>query len=66
MNPFAEPELVSKLLHRLPARDLAAVAADGSLHVLVRELANRLWSGRAAASAAAEEAEPRGEADDDG
>jgi hypothetical protein len=46
LNPFAEPELVAKLLPRLGTRELAAISADGSLHALVRGLASRLVSGR--------------------
>ena len=46
MNPFAEPELVAKLLPTLGARQLAAIGADASLHALVRALAARLASGR--------------------
>jgi hypothetical protein len=41
-NPYAEPALVAKLLPALGARDLAALAADGNLHALVRGLAARL------------------------
>jgi hypothetical protein len=48
MNPFAPPELVTKLLPRLAAHELAAIAADGSLHPLVRSLATRLVGGRKA------------------
>jgi hypothetical protein len=47
-NPFAEPELVSKLLPRLGTRQLATIGADASLHALVRALASRLVSGRTA------------------
>ncbi len=45
-NPFAEPELVAKLLPRLGTRQLAAIGEDGSLHALVRALAVRLVAGR--------------------
>ncbi|HTT71888.1 MAG TPA: hypothetical protein VMG32_11765 [Anaeromyxobacteraceae bacterium] len=48
MNPFAAPELVTKLLPRLGAAVLAKVGADGSLHPLVRSLATRLLSARRA------------------
>lgn len=41
-NPFAEPELVTKLLPRLATRELVAIAADASLHELVRHAANAL------------------------
>jgi hypothetical protein len=50
LNPFAEPELVAKLLPALATRRLAAIAADASLHALVRALAARLVSGRSAGS----------------
>jgi hypothetical protein len=46
-NPYAEPTLVTKLLPRLNADDLAEVAADPGLHALVRALARRL-AGKAA------------------
>jgi hypothetical protein len=52
LNPFAEPELVAKLLPRLGTRELAAIGADGSLHALVRALAVRLVSGRTAIAGA--------------
>jgi len=52
LNPFAEPELVAKLLPRLGTRDLDAMAADGSLHALVRALASRLVAGRAGGTGA--------------
>jgi len=44
MNPFADPELVTKLLPRLAANELAAIESDASLHLLVRSLAARLRS----------------------
>jgi hypothetical protein len=47
LNPYAEPELVAKLLPLLGARELAAIGADRSLHMLVRGLAARLASRRA-------------------
>lgn len=47
LNPFAEPELVAKLLPRLATRELAAIAADSSLHAMVRGLAQRLVARRA-------------------
>jgi hypothetical protein len=48
LNPFAEPELVAKLLPRLGRRELVAIGADASLHALVRALAARLVSGKLA------------------
>lgn len=47
-NPFAEPELVAKLLPTLATRQLVAIRADAALHALVRALAARLVSGRSA------------------
>ena len=47
-NPCAEPALVAKLLPRLPSRELSEIAADGTLHDLVRALAGRLVSGEGA------------------
>jgi hypothetical protein len=46
LNPFAEPELVAKLLPRLGTRLLTAIGKDASLHALVRALAARLVVGR--------------------
>lgn len=44
-NPCAEPELVAKLLPGLAPRELSEIAADGTLHALVRALAGRLARG---------------------
>ncbi len=41
-NPFAETELVLKLLPALPGPELEEMARDGSLHPLVRALAAKL------------------------
>jgi hypothetical protein len=51
LNPFAEPELVTKVLPTLDRRGLAAIAEDASLHALVRALAARLVAGAAGATA---------------
>jgi len=50
-NPCAEPELVAKLLPRLPLRELSEIAADGTLHSLVRALAAQLARGAGARTA---------------
>ncbi len=41
-NPYAETEIVLKLLPSLPSHELAEMARDGSLHPLVRALAAKL------------------------
>jgi hypothetical protein len=46
-NPYAETELVLKLLAVLPGAELAEVARDGALHPLVRAVAARIVAGRA-------------------
>jgi hypothetical protein len=51
-NPYAEPELVAKLLPGLGTRQLTAIGADASLHAMVRALAVRLVSGRLAGAGA--------------
>lgn len=58
MNPYAEPELVTKLLPRLGAADLAAVAEDGGLHPVVRALAARLLGARRGGGGGAAPAAP--------
>jgi hypothetical protein len=42
LNPYAEPEVVLKVLPALGRTDLDAIARDGALHALVRAAARRL------------------------
>jgi hypothetical protein len=45
-NPFLETEIALKILPGVASRELAEIAADGSLHALVRAMAKRLLEDR--------------------
>jgi hypothetical protein len=59
-NPYAEPEVVLKILPALAAHDLDAIARDGGLHAAVRGAAARIADTKKGRAPAAHGPKPAG------